>query len=213
MRGVIILMGPSGTLVKDVANTLVKELNMVKVVSHTTRPIRDGEVNGVDYNFVTVEELPSLRFIESEELTDGIYGHTVEAFEKVLKKDSIGIVVVDPAGAINIAKYLESFMKENNILIPTMIVNLNIPEDIRRDRLLKVMDKDAAEKRLSRKDGIITPEQTKEMLEVVDRFQPIIMVEIDPMYYGIIDQIDIGKAVGILVFDPNLENNVFRVVR
>ena len=44
---------------KDFLNELIKKLDSNKfkpIIMNTTRPMREGEVNGVDYNFTTAKE-------------------------------------------------------------------------------------------------------------------------------------------------------------
>ena len=74
-------------------STLVKELLTEKelgkrfslVVSHTTRPPRDLEVDGVDYHFVSREEMEKMigegRFLEHAEVHGNLYGTSFAAVE------------------------------------------------------------------------------------------------------------------------------------
>ena len=52
----LILIGPSASGKTEVAKLLAKKYNITKIVTYTTRAPRVNEVNGVDYNFVSVEE-------------------------------------------------------------------------------------------------------------------------------------------------------------
>jgi guanylate kinase len=51
-----VISGPSGTGKGTICRELVKDSNVVFYVSMTTRVPRPGEVDGVDYHFVTKEE-------------------------------------------------------------------------------------------------------------------------------------------------------------
>ena len=44
---------------KTTAARILKEKGYKEAISHTNRPIRDGEKDGVDYNFVSDETLHS----------------------------------------------------------------------------------------------------------------------------------------------------------
>ena len=56
----LILIGPSASGKTEVAKLLAKKYNITKIVTYTTRTPRVNEVNGVDYNFVSVEEFAKL---------------------------------------------------------------------------------------------------------------------------------------------------------
>lgn len=74
-----VIAAPSGTgktsLVHAVANAMP---NVIVSISYTTRPIRPGEVDGVNYHFVTNEQFNQLRaqndFLESATIFDHQYG-------------------------------------------------------------------------------------------------------------------------------------------
>ena len=51
----LILIGPSASGKTEVAKLLAKKYNITKIVTYTTRAPRINEINGVDYNFVSVE--------------------------------------------------------------------------------------------------------------------------------------------------------------
>ena len=74
----IVLMGASASGKTEVAKMLGHIFNIKKVVTHTTREMRTGEVNGVDYNFVTKEEFIRLaaqnHFVETVEYNNNYYG-------------------------------------------------------------------------------------------------------------------------------------------
>lgn len=53
---IIIFVGKSASGKDTFLNRLIKEKGYKRVVSHTTRPKRDGEVDGVDYVFVSKED-------------------------------------------------------------------------------------------------------------------------------------------------------------
>lgn len=63
MFKIYIVMGKSATGKDTIFKKLeqVKELNLKTVVIYTTRPIRQGEIDGVEYHFVTQEILENLK--------------------------------------------------------------------------------------------------------------------------------------------------------
>lgn len=56
---IVSVCGPSSSGKTELVKRL-KALGAIELVSHTTRPQRDHEINGVDYNFVTLEQFEAL---------------------------------------------------------------------------------------------------------------------------------------------------------
>ncbi|KAL7464947.1 hypothetical protein ACHAXS_005276, partial [Conticribra weissflogii] len=77
-------------------------------VSHTTRQPREGEENGVHYNFTTVEtmkkEIDEGKFVEYAEVHGNYYGTSIEAVETVRSKGKICILDIDVQGVRNVKK-------------------------------------------------------------------------------------------------------------
>lgn len=75
-----------------------------KVVSYTTRPPREGEIDGVDYHFVDLETFIDMqydnKFIEHTEFRGWRYG---TAFNS-LRDDCINICVLNPVGMTKLQK-------------------------------------------------------------------------------------------------------------
>lgn len=65
-RKIYLLMGPSGAG-KTTLGEYLKELGIPELVSHTTRPPRKGEINGVHYHFVSVDEFKKIELAEFNE--------------------------------------------------------------------------------------------------------------------------------------------------
>ena len=63
MGKIFYLMGKSSAGKDSFYKELVlnKELNLKQVVSYTTRPIRDGESDGLEYFFVTKEQFEKFK--------------------------------------------------------------------------------------------------------------------------------------------------------
>ena len=68
----IVISGPSGVGKGTICERLIKELNAWYSVSMTTRGIREGEVDGVNYYFVSKEEFKR-RIEEGKLLEYNIY--------------------------------------------------------------------------------------------------------------------------------------------
>ena len=104
----IVLSGPSGVGKGTICNVLLNELDAWYSVSMTTRNIRDGEVDGVNYYFVSREEFENR--IENGKLLEyniynGNYYGTPK--DKILEKLDEGVNVfleIDVNGAFNVKK-------------------------------------------------------------------------------------------------------------
>ena len=104
----IVISGPSGVGKGTICNKLINELNAWYSVSTTTRSPREGEVDGVNYYFVSKEEfekrIKNGDFLEYNVYNENYYGTSKE---NVLKKMSEGVNVfseIDVNGAHNIKK-------------------------------------------------------------------------------------------------------------
>ncbi len=105
MRGsLFIVAAPSGAGKTSLVKALVEQEPNIKLsVSHTTRPPRQGEVNGVDYWFVSQDEFAQMRdqsaFLESATVFDNSYGTSYAAVESELEKGFDVILEIDWQGA------------------------------------------------------------------------------------------------------------------
>lgn len=121
----IILIGASASGKTEVAKILRKKYNIVKVITHTTRNMRVGEVNDVDYHFVSKEKFEELLkqdfFVEHTLYNDNYYGTSKPeiADNKCL--------IVDVNG-------LHAFqaLHDNNIIVFKLLAN----EETRYNRML-----------------------------------------------------------------------------
>lgn len=105
----VILSGPAGSGKDTVIAELFKtDIDITKSVSMTTRAPRDGEVDGIDYIFVSEEDF--LSAVDDGELLEyaryGInyYGTPKGPVDKWLNDGHIVILKIDVEGAGNIRK-------------------------------------------------------------------------------------------------------------
>ena len=99
----IVISAPSGTGKTTTCKQLKKRLPTLKLaVSHTTREIREGEFEGVDYYFITREEFKAKRekqyFLEWAQVHKNYYGTSFEAIEKHLQEGFDILLEIDVQG-------------------------------------------------------------------------------------------------------------------
>lgn len=93
----IVLVGPSASGKTEAAKLLYSIYGIKKVITHTTRPMRIGEKDDVDYHFVSKEEFLKLKeknyFIETTLYNGNYYGTSKSevADNKVLIVDPNGV--------------------------------------------------------------------------------------------------------------------------
>jgi len=99
-----IISAPSGAGKTSLVHALLEKDDQVMVsVSHTTRAMRDGEENGVHYNFVSVDDFNAMAekdvFIEHAQVFDNFYGTSREWVEARLQEGTDVILEIDWQGA------------------------------------------------------------------------------------------------------------------
>ena len=100
----IVIAAPSGTGKTTIVSALLKAMPELKLsISHTTRPIRPGEKDGIDYYFVNDSDFKSLLkdhvFLEYAQVYEKFYGTSKVWVESELNKGSDIILEIDWQGA------------------------------------------------------------------------------------------------------------------
>ena len=108
---ILILSSPSGagktTLAKKIAD---KDSNFKISVSYTTRTPRPNEINGVDYNFVSIDDFQDLsnqnKFLEQAKVFGNYYGTLKGPIEKDLLKGVDYLFDIDWQGTEQVKKLM-----------------------------------------------------------------------------------------------------------
>lgn len=104
-RGLLfIVSAPSGTGKTTLVERLVQIVpNLRMSRSYTSRPLRDGECDGVDYNFISREEFEARiarnEFLEWADVFGNYYGTSAADVEKVVADGQDFVLVIDVQGA------------------------------------------------------------------------------------------------------------------
>ncbi|WP_045856098.1 guanylate kinase [Teredinibacter purpureus] len=102
---------PSGAGKTSLVKALADSTDGICVsVSHTTRPIRPGEENGVNYHFVSHEQFASMveqsSFLEHAQVFTNYYGTSTKWVEESLASGVDVILEIDWQGAQQVRKHI-----------------------------------------------------------------------------------------------------------
>lgn len=135
----VILSGVSGAGKDTIKKELIKrEENIITIPSFTDRPIREGEVDGAPYHFVSTEEFE--RMINDDELYEynvhheHYYGTSKKVFNEKVKEGKIIVKDIDVNGTENLVNLLEKDMK-------VVTIFLRVPKEELERRLKNRIDK------------------------------------------------------------------------
>ena len=104
-RGLLfIVSAPSGAGKTTLVERLVEQTPHLKMSrSYTSRPARAGEVDGVDYNFVSRERFEAMvavgEFLEWADVFGNLYGTSAADTERILESGTDLVLVIDIQGA------------------------------------------------------------------------------------------------------------------
>ena len=148
----VVLSSPSGVGKTTITKKIQQKYQSFKIsVSHTTREPRSNEVDGVDYNFVTIDQFKDLikknDFYEHAEIFGNYYGTLKESVNNLIKKNDI-IFDIDWQGTKQLSKFknlklIKIFLITDNKeeLKKRLITrNQNTPEEV--EKRFKAFDND-----------------------------------------------------------------------
>jgi len=119
-KGILfVISGPSGVGKTSIIRSVLERVkNVVFSVSCTTRKQRPGEINGVDYFFISQEEFDEMirgnKFLEWAKVHDNYYGTPLNFVFKHMDDGNDVILDIDVQGALNVKR---NFAKAKFIFI------------------------------------------------------------------------------------------------
>lgn len=130
----VVIFGLSGSGKTTLANWLAEHYGYKKIVTYTTRPKRKGEVNGVDYHFVTRNQFADLEesekggfFAEISTFTPNGIIHWYGTPKHSLDKSDNYVLVLNSEG-------IEKLIERHYNILP---IYLNTPQEECLKRLQK----------------------------------------------------------------------------
>ena len=105
---IIVISGASGVGKSTILTEVMKaRQDLVFSVSATTRPMRPGEVEGVNYYFISRESFLDMvrkgEFLEYDEHHDNLYGTLYSAVKDATEKGHV-VLDIEPNGAMNVRR-------------------------------------------------------------------------------------------------------------
>ena len=167
---ILIISGPSGCGKSTLLKEVYKDIDDYYFsISTTTRAPRVGEVNGVDYFFVTKEEfetdIKNNDFLEYAKVHDNYYGTSLKPINKALEEGKLVIFDIDVQGHEIVRKKLDSIVTSVFITTPSL--------EILKDRLnnRNTDNADIIEKRIKNAKGEVEYFQDYDYLIINDNLE------------------------------------------
>ena len=122
---ILVLSGPSGAGKSSLIKKIEEEIGAYYFsISTTTRPIREGETEGVDYYFVSKEhfenDIEEENFLEYARVHGNYYGTSIKPVKKALKQGKLVIFDIDVQGHDAVQKRLADITTSVFVTTPTL---------------------------------------------------------------------------------------------
>ena len=135
----VILSGVAGAGKDTIKKELIKRMeNVESLPSFTSRPIREGDIEGQTYNFVSREEFENMiekqEFYEYDIHHNQYYGTSRKLLNDKIKSGKIIVKDID----VNGTEHLKELLKQDTKVVT---VFLRVPKEELRKRLEERMDK------------------------------------------------------------------------
>ena len=133
MINIIVFIGPSAS-----GKSTIRELmKLKKLITYTTRPKRENEIDGVDYHFTDQDTLKDMisngKLLEYSKYGNYYYGSSILSIQEAINKNEIVSIILDKNGAIEIKR----IFKER-----VLIIGVIAPIDECIDRMKARKEKD-----------------------------------------------------------------------
>jgi guanylate kinase len=156
---IITFTGPSCSGKTTLLNELVNNHGYASIVSHTTRPPRPNETEGVDYYFIEQNKFDEMSksggFMEHISFNGFSYGVSAEEMAKATQGGKTAVLIVEPFGLAQIKKYCTNHkVPLHSVYIHGELINL-ITRYIRRMQGESIDQVSVASRHAKRLDSLI----------------------------------------------------------
>lgn len=113
---IIVLVGKTASGKTTVANELCKNHHYKRIITYTTRPMRDNEVQDVDYHFISDEQFNEM--VKNNEFTEykryntahGVwsYGSVITSEQEL--SDGCYVIILTPQGLRDLSKKMSQYI-------------------------------------------------------------------------------------------------------
>jgi guanylate kinase len=124
---IYVITGQTSSGKTTLAKMLERKLKLKRIVNHTSRPPREGEIDGVDYHFTTEDKIHELNLIckNTFQTAYGPWTYGVDVGQ--IDHGTDYIIVLEASGALEM----------QNSELETRVVYVIAPEPLRRERAYK----------------------------------------------------------------------------
>ncbi len=173
---ILVLSGPSGAGKSSLISKIIDQIGSTYFsISTTTRGMREGEINGVHYHFVDIEEfkreIEEEMFLEYAVVHGNYYGTSLGPVKKALKEGKLVIFDIDVQGHDAVQNRLSDITTSVFITTPTL-------EELKRRLRSRSTDSEAViakriemakreVQRISEYDFLVVNDQLDEAAEVL----------------------------------------------
>ncbi|MBA1393326.1 guanylate kinase [Lactobacillus sp. XV13L] len=141
MKKIIVLTGASGVGKTTVSHYLQQHYGITPIITHTTRPKRLGEQDGVDYYFETPASFANNEYLEQVNYAHYRYGSSVAGLLRAWQQSDWVSIGLDGAGALSYQQHYP----QNTVIIFLTVDSKELYERLQR----RNDDSQALKKRLT----------------------------------------------------------------
>lgn len=130
-RFILIVSGPSGSGKSTIIKNFLREnKDFTLSVSHTTRPKREGEIEGINYYYVSKKDFQDMidkdEFLEWAKIYDNYYGTSKKEIDRIFKTEKNVLLEINIDGLIS----AKNIFDDN--IVSVFIITENFNELVKR---------------------------------------------------------------------------------